>query len=634
MIVRIAIVDSGIDADHKRLENCDCSGISLRCDGENELTITDEYGDSLGHGTACASIIHKVDPQAEIVAVKIFHRELSAKEGLLCEGIRWCLGNDIDIINLSLGIQMDSPSQELLGLLEEAFEKNIVIVSAAHNDLRQECYPAHFHTVFGVTWGKVDHHRSYGYLPNSPIEFIAKGTIQRVAWKDGGYSILSGTSMACAYFTGITAGVLRQNPLMSVGELRSHLIENADANIRQLQLGSNVQGTFPRIISGDLDEVGQRLFRRAEKMDWLGDLAVFPASEKEMSGFVEFPDYCTQKIAKYIDYPRNMKMPHKNGRGKSASIKIYDKMPDVEDCGDFDTMVLGYFYDQLFEANIRFGNDLLAVCMKAQKNLYVYDPRLKAHIECLNGDAEPLFRMYMPEVSGRLHDRVMQFCHLPKVRVPVMAVIGTSNRQGKFTAQLRLKDILEREGYAVGHVSTEPQGELFGADFSFPYGYNGTVSIGREKWSMFLRTLLKGVQEYNDPHIILTGTQGMTVPRIRNQAPLGNECDSLEFMYGVQPDTLVCAINPQDSIELVVNVCQAARIFCGAEPLFFIMTPWMRDYTRTSNGRRVSRHRYLNEDEMAEKMDHFKGVLQKPVVDIMDVNNDGLILDAIQDFFS
>lgn len=633
--MQIAIVDSGVDVGHKRLKNCACSGVSLWFDGENErLTITDEYGDSLGHGTACASIVHKVEPRVEIVAVKIFHSELSAKEGLLCEGIRWCLDNDIDIINLSLGIQTDSPSQELLGLLEEAFEKNVAVVSAAHNDLRLECYPAHFHTVFGVTWGKVDHHRLYGYLPDSPIEFIAKGTIQRVAWKDGGYSLMSGTSMACAYFTGITAGVFRQSPSMLIGELRSHLIENADANIRQLQLGGNIQGAFPRIISGDLDEAGRRLFRRAEKMDWLGNLAVFPASEKEMSGFVEFPGYCTQKIVKYIDYPRNMKMPHQNGRGKSASIKIYDKMLDAADCGDFDTMVLGYFYDQLFEANIRFGNDLLDVCMKAQKNLYIYDPRLKSHIECLNGDAGPLFRMYMPEVSSRLHDRVMQFRHLPKVRVPVMAVMGTSNRQGKFTAQLRLKDILKREGYAVNHISTEPQGELFGADFSFPYGYNGTVSIGREEWSMFLRILLKGVQEYNDPHIILTGTQGMTVPRVRNQAPLGNECDGLEFMFGVQPDALICAINPQDPIELVVNACQATRIFCGAEPLFFIMTPWMRDHTRSGNGRIVSRHRYLNKDEMKEKMDHFEEGLQKPVIDIMDENNDGLILEAIQDFFS
>ncbi len=64
------------------------------------------------------------------------------------------------------------------------------------------------------------------------------------------------------------------------------------------------------------------------------------------------------------------------------------------------------------------------------------------------------------------------------------------------------------------------------------------------------------------------------------------------------------------------------------------MTPWMRDHTRAGNGRMVSRHRYLDKDEMTEKMDHFQEVLQKPVIDIMDVNNDGLILDAIQDFFS
>ena len=438
----------------------------LRCDGENErLTITDEYGDSLGHGTACASIVHKVDPQAEIVAVKIFHSELSAKEELLCEGIRWCLGNDIDIINLSLGIQTDSPSQALIGLLEEAFEKNVVVVSAAHNDLRLECYPAHFHTVFGVTWGKVDHHRLYGYLPDSPIEFIAKGTIQRVAWKDRGYSILSGTSMACAYFTGITAGVLKQSPSMSVEELRSHLIGNADATIRALQLGRNTRGAFPRIISGDLDKAGRRLFCRGEKMDWLGDLALFPASEKEMSGFVVFPNYCTQKIAKYMDYPRNMKMQNQNGRGKNDSIKIYDKMLDAADCEDFDTMVLGYFYDQLFEANIRFGNDLLAVCMEAKKSFYVYDPRLKSHIESLSEGAEPSFRTHMPEVNGRLNDHVMQFRHLPKVRVPVVAVMGTSNRQGKFTAQLRLKDILKREGYEVGPCLHRAPGRVIRGGF-------------------------------------------------------------------------------------------------------------------------------------------------------------------------
>lgn len=33
-------------------------------------------------------------------------------------------------------------------------------------------------------------------------------------------------------------------------------------------------------------------------------------------------------------------------------------------------------------------------------------------------------------------------------------------------------------------------------------------------------------------------------------------------------------------------------------------------------------------------MDHFQEELQNPVINIMDVNSDGLILDAIQDFFS
>ncbi len=630
--MRIGIIDSGIDQEHTGLSECRITGVSLEHVNGN-LVISDKCKDNIGHGTACAAVIHRDIPKAELVAVKIFHEELVSSVKLLCDAIKWCIGNNIDLINLSLGIQTSDPLPELKIVCEQAYRKNIVVVAAANNDIRLEAYPSYFPTTLGVTAGKIKERLSFGYLLNSPVEFVAKGTLQRVPWKNGGYTIMYGTSLACAHFTSIVALEMKSNVGKDVNTLKTSLINRADKTIQPLQFPANGnQRVFmptikPVIKRDDLQEVGQRLFRNDKKTSWMGRVAIFPASEKELKTLLFFPRSCSVNVTGFFDYPRSIKAE----KTKSTQVaKIHSRMPSDSDFSAFDTFVVGYFFDHPFQANMEFGKDLVMHAITMGQNIFALDSSVKHYVE--SNASRCTSMVYVPEVNEELNSKVSLFRDLPSVKVPVLAVIGTGSQQGKFTTQMRIKEILAREGYRVSHLSTEPHGELFGADFSFPYGYKSTVFLRREKWSPFLRNVMKGMQEFNKPNIILTGIQRGVIPR--GPAALGNETSSLDFMFGVQPDALICAISPEDSSAFIKDSVESARTFCKAKTVFFTLIPWTRNYIKKENGRVICKHSFLNAEEKIEKLDYFSQQLNATVLDIMDSNNDELILKSVQAFFS
>ena len=95
--VRVAIVDSGVHASHPHVGNV-VGGIRLRVDGQDA-----DYVDVLGHGTAVTAAIHEKAPEAELIAVKIFDRQLTAGGDILARAIRYAAGEGARLVNLSLG---------------------------------------------------------------------------------------------------------------------------------------------------------------------------------------------------------------------------------------------------------------------------------------------------------------------------------------------------------------------------------------------------------------------------------------------------------------------------------------------------------------------------------------------------
>jgi subtilisin family serine protease len=122
--VRIGILDTGVCRTHPHVAKI-VDGITITVDGEMA-----GYEDTLGHGTAVAAVIHHLNPEADLVAVKIFDRKLATSLPVVIRAIDWCLEHDIQVINLSLG----TLNPEHRGAFEEVVARaqaaRVLIVSA------------------------------------------------------------------------------------------------------------------------------------------------------------------------------------------------------------------------------------------------------------------------------------------------------------------------------------------------------------------------------------------------------------------------------------------------------------------------------------------------------------------------
>ena len=123
--VRIAVIDSGVHADHPHVNGV-AGGVAITPAGREES----DFVDRLGHGTAVTAVIREKAPDAAIFAVKIFHDSLATRIQPLVRAIDWSLENGIHLINLSLGTSNQEHEPVLLAVLERARAKGVLLVAA------------------------------------------------------------------------------------------------------------------------------------------------------------------------------------------------------------------------------------------------------------------------------------------------------------------------------------------------------------------------------------------------------------------------------------------------------------------------------------------------------------------------
>ena len=78
--------------------------------------------DRAGHGTACAGIIHRIAPAAELYSVRVFDESLCADGRALLEALHWAIEYGMDVVNLSLGTTDPSLKGPMEALCREALK--------------------------------------------------------------------------------------------------------------------------------------------------------------------------------------------------------------------------------------------------------------------------------------------------------------------------------------------------------------------------------------------------------------------------------------------------------------------------------------------------------------------------------
>ena len=224
--IKVAIVDSGIDNNHPAIAGAvrGWSEPTVMTDGEINF-VSDPHSDLSGHGTACAGIIHSIAPDAEIYSVRVLGQRLSGKGKIFASGLKWAIDNNMDVINLSLGTSNAEHFAKFHELVDEAYYRKIVLVTAANN-MPIISFPSLYSTVISTACydGVIsDDPLDYYYNPQPPVEFAAKGVDREVAWLDGRYVRATGNSFAAPNMSGIVALLLGKHPSLTPFQVKSVL---------------------------------------------------------------------------------------------------------------------------------------------------------------------------------------------------------------------------------------------------------------------------------------------------------------------------------------------------------------------------------------------------------------------------
>lgn len=225
--VRVAIVDSGVERGHPAIGDrlVECVRVEL-VDDEPEVLDDPDGIDVVGHGTACAGIVHLLAPGADLVSVRVLGPDNRGKGRVFAAGLAWAIDHGATVVNLSLSSKSDALYGMFHELADDAYFANVLLVCAANN-VPGPSYPSLFSSVVSVAAHDVADPWTYFYNPRPPVEFGARGVDVPVAWREGGSSIATGNSFAAPHIAGIAALIRSRHPEASPFEVKTILAATA-----------------------------------------------------------------------------------------------------------------------------------------------------------------------------------------------------------------------------------------------------------------------------------------------------------------------------------------------------------------------------------------------------------------------
>jgi len=223
----IAVLDSGVQITHPDISQriADCKDFTA----PKQAVMNGKCEDKNGHGTHVAGIIaadggkdglgiYGMAPETKLLVYRVCGTNGSCWADDVAVAIRTAADAKAQIINISLG--SDTSNKLIEDAVNYASDGGVLLVAAAGNDgpyVGSIDYPAAYANVVAV--GALDAElvvsewSSRGNNSETDVDvanvgdldFAAPGVNIESTWKDNGYSVLSGTSMAAPHIAGLAA---------------------------------------------------------------------------------------------------------------------------------------------------------------------------------------------------------------------------------------------------------------------------------------------------------------------------------------------------------------------------------------------------------------------------------------------
>lgn len=245
--VTIAIIDTGVDTKHPDLEGQIQQGKDF---------VTQKSTDFLGdnHGTAVAGVIVAkpnngqgivgIAPDSNVIAlkacwgIKVGGLEAICNSFTLALAINTAIEMKVDVLNLSL----TGPHDPLLArLIDKAVQRGIIIIaSQPDRDDAKSGFPAQQPGVIGVRSNKIEHPLYANHL----LTVSAPGEEILTTLPKGAYDFISGSSLATAHVSGLTALLLQLKRSLTNQELFTLLTKANEPTFYKLFSKGQLNNTF------------------------------------------------------------------------------------------------------------------------------------------------------------------------------------------------------------------------------------------------------------------------------------------------------------------------------------------------------------------------------------------------------
>jgi subtilisin len=225
--VTVAIIDSGVEADHPAVGGRLTRSLRIETGDDGGRVVDDpEALDLVGHGTACAGIIHAIAPAAELVSIRVLGADNRAGGVAFAAALEWAIGQRFGVVNLSLSSRSESMAGRFHELADAAYFANTLLVCAANN-VSGPSYPSLFAAVVSVAAHDVRDPDVWFYNTEPPVEFGAHGLDVDVAWRSGARIRATGNSFAAPHLAGRAALIRARHPAATPFEVKTLLAATA-----------------------------------------------------------------------------------------------------------------------------------------------------------------------------------------------------------------------------------------------------------------------------------------------------------------------------------------------------------------------------------------------------------------------